>query len=86
MQGSWGIVARVETEVQNGRPTNRGSIVDSDKRLISSSKRPDRLWGLPSLLCNWQRRLFFGGKRQVREADHPPQSRAVWRKTCIAYE
>jgi hypothetical protein len=47
-------------------------------RIFSSPRRPDRLWGPPSLLSNWYRRLTPGVKWQGREADHsPPTSEEV---------
>jgi len=36
--------------------------------------RPDRLWGLPSLLSNGYRGRPPGTKRLGREADHSPLS------------
>jgi hypothetical protein len=52
------------------------SIPGTGKKLFPSPQCPDRLWGLPSLLCNGYR----GGalpaqlKRPGHVADHSPQS------------
>jgi hypothetical protein len=40
------------------------------------STRPDRPWGLPSLLYNGYRVCFPGVKRPGRGVDHPPSSSA----------
>jgi hypothetical protein len=45
------------------------SILDRGKRFMSSPKRPDRLWGPPSVLHNGTRALFLGVKRQGHEAE-----------------
>ena len=41
---------------------NRSSISRRSKRFFSFSKHPQRLWNLPSLLVNWQWRLFLQSK------------------------
>jgi hypothetical protein len=47
----------------------------SGKSILFSPKRPDRLWGPPSLLYNGCRgAVSLVVKRQVREADHSPLS------------
>jgi hypothetical protein len=38
-----------------------GDRVPAESRISSSSRRPDRLWGPPSLLYNEYRSLFLGG-------------------------
>jgi hypothetical protein len=48
-------------------------------RIFSSPRRPDRLWGPPSLLSHGYR----GVKRPGREADHPPPTAAEVKKTWI---
>jgi hypothetical protein len=57
-------------------------------RFVFSPQRPDRLWGLPSLLSNgYQGALSPGVKGQGREADHSPPSSAevknMWIYTSI---
>jgi hypothetical protein len=44
------------------------------RSIFSSSQRPDRLRGPPSLLFNGYRGSFPGVKRKGREADHSPLS------------
>jgi hypothetical protein len=51
-----------------------GSILDRGKRFFSIPQRPDWLWGAPSLLSNWHRGPFPGGK--AAETDHSPVSSA----------
>jgi hypothetical protein len=47
------------------------------KRFFSAPRRPDRLWGPPSLLYNEYQGFFPSGvKRPGREADHSPPSSA----------
>jgi hypothetical protein len=48
-------------------------------RIFSSPRRPDRLWGLPSLLSTGYREV----KRPKREADHSPPTSAEVKKTWI---
>jgi hypothetical protein len=50
---------------------------------LSSSRRPDRLWGAPSLLSNGYQALSFGVKRQWREADDSLQTSAEVKKMRI---
>jgi hypothetical protein len=52
-------------------------------RIFSSPRRPDRLWGLPSLLSNGYRGLFARVKQQGREADHLPPASAEAKKMWI---
>jgi hypothetical protein len=52
-------------------------------RIFSPPRRPDRLWGPPSLLSNdYQGALSPGVKRQWREADHSPPASAEVKKMC----
>ena len=45
-----------------------------EKKVFSSPKRPNRLWGPPSLLFNSYRCSFPGIKRLEHEAEHSPSS------------
>jgi hypothetical protein len=47
--------------------------------------RPDRPWGLPSLLYNGYRVSFPGVKRPGREVDHPPSSSAEVKERVELY-
>jgi hypothetical protein len=50
-----------------------GVWVQVGSKILSSPRRPDRLWGPPSLLSNWYRGLLPRGvKRPRRKADHSP--------------
>jgi hypothetical protein len=61
------------------RPQNvdRGSILDRGRKLFSSPRRQDRLWGPPSLLYSGYWGFSPGMKRPGREADHCPSSAEV---------
>jgi hypothetical protein len=50
-------VVRTVTRLRAGRPRNRGSIPGSGNRILSSPKRPDRLWGSSNFLYNGYCRL-----------------------------
>jgi hypothetical protein len=55
-----------------------GVRVPVGSRIFSSPRRPERLWGSPSLLSNEYRALSPKVKRPEREADHlPPTSAKV---------
>jgi hypothetical protein len=61
-----------------------GVRVSIGARFLSSSRRPDRLWGPPSLLPNgYGMRSFAGGKAAGREADHSPPTSAEVKNTWI---
>jgi hypothetical protein len=54
------------------------------KIFFVTPQRPDRLWGSPNLLSNEYWVLIFRGvKRQGREADHSPPTRAEVKKKWI---
>jgi len=61
----------IVTRLRAGRPWNHGSILDKVKRFIdlSSPKRPDPLWGAPSLLFNGTGGSLRRVKRMERVAD-----------------
>jgi hypothetical protein len=63
----------------------RGSNLGRGKRFFSSLKRPDRLWGQPTLLFNGYYGSFPRAKRPARELDHLPACSAdikhEWRHT-----
>jgi hypothetical protein len=61
-----------------------GVRVPVKSRICSSPRRPDRLWGPPSLLSNWVPGVLSPGvKRQGRDADHSPPTSADVKKTWI---
>jgi len=49
----------LETRLQAERS---GVQIPVGKELFSSPKRPDRIWGPPSLLKNWNPVFFYGDK------------------------
>jgi len=55
------------------------------KIILYSTKRPDGLWGPPTLLFNWYRETFQGAERPGREVSHSIPSSAeaknVWNYT-----
>jgi hypothetical protein len=66
-----GITHGIANRLQVGRPKSWSSISGRDKRFISTSQHPDRLWGPLSLLY---RGSFPGVKRPGLESDHSPPS------------
>ena len=50
------------TSLRAGRPKNFGSIYSNTGESFSSSKRPNRLWDLPTLRCNGYRSSFPEGE------------------------
>jgi hypothetical protein len=55
-RGSAGIMTRL----RDGQPRNHGSILGNDRIFISYSRRPERLWGSPSLLFNGSQSFHAG--------------------------
>jgi hypothetical protein len=53
-----------------------GSITSRGKRLFSSPRHPDQLWGSSIVLSNGYWRLFPGVREAWHEADHSPTSHA----------
>ena len=66
----WTKLVAIVTKPQAGLPNNRGSIPASGNKLISSTKRPDRLSGPLSILFNGHRPSLPRVKRPGREAEH----------------
>jgi hypothetical protein len=63
-----------------------GVRVPVGSRIFPSPRRPDRLWGLPSLLYSGYRGLFARGvKRPGREPDRSPPASAEVKKMWIYY-
>jgi hypothetical protein len=60
-----------------------GVRVPVQSRILSSPRRPDRLWSPPSLLSNGHRELSAGVKRPESEADHSPPASAEVKKMWI---
>jgi hypothetical protein len=61
-----------------------GVRVPVDSRIFSSPRRPDRLWGPPSLLSNGYRRaLSLGVKQPGRETDRLSPTSAEAKNTRI---
>jgi hypothetical protein len=63
-----------------GRPNNRHSIPSRDRRGLSLSNFPDRLWSSPNLLFRGHG-VSKSVKRRRRETDHSPLSSAKTEKT-----
>ena len=57
--------------------TERGSNSARCMCCISSTKRPERLWGPPVLPSNGYQHSFLGVQRPGCEVDHPPSSSAM---------
>jgi hypothetical protein len=58
------------------------AVETSDLRFVYSSQRPDRLWGLPSLLFQWlPGALSVRVERPGRETGHSPPSNAEVKKS-----
>jgi hypothetical protein len=62
----------VATTLRDARQTNRGSNPDTGNFSNSSSKRPQRLWGPPSLLLNSYRGSCSTIKNESYQTPHPP--------------
>jgi hypothetical protein len=60
-----------------------GVRVSVGSRILSSPRRPDRLWGPPSLRSKGFRGFSPGVKRLECEADHPLPTSVEVKKTCI---
>jgi hypothetical protein len=61
-----------------------GVRVPVGSRMFCSPRRPDQLWGPPSLLSNGDRRALSPGvKRQGPEAEHSPPASAEVKKIWI---
>jgi hypothetical protein len=68
--------SRYSDWLRAGRPAVRVRVLVGS-RIFPSPRRPNRLWGPPSLLSNCYRGAFFRGvKRSGREADHSPPTSA----------
>jgi hypothetical protein len=62
---------------RRSRYSDGPGLIPGRERFLSSPRRPNRLWGPPSLLSNGYRWRFPPGvKRPGREADHLPPSSA----------
>jgi hypothetical protein len=66
----WGRDSSVDMRLATGR-TVRGSIQGGCETFRTRPRRP---WGPLSLLYNWYRVSFLGGKRPGRGVKHPPAS------------
>jgi hypothetical protein len=81
-------IARFSNKGQN--PDRLSQFAIGSDEIFCSPKRPDRLWGLSSLMCNGYRVFSPGVKRPEREVDHlPPSSVEVnmpsWREQGQLY-
>jgi hypothetical protein len=70
----WVIISRYSVGLRTGNP---GFHTRQGQEILSSSQRPDRPWGPPSLLSNWYRGDFsLEVKRPGRAAYHSTPSSA----------
>lgn len=59
-------VVCIVTKLWDGSSINRGSIHGVGKRILSSQKPPDQLWGPPTLFFNGYRWLLGGQELEAR--------------------
>ena len=58
------------TRLRTGKPRNRGSIPDRSKRVVSSSKRPERLGPHPPSYLMRNESIYPGLKQLEREVEY----------------
>jgi hypothetical protein len=73
-----------------GRPRNRGSIAEREKRGFASPHHSDQFWGPHSLLYNVYREIFPGDQATKRKAEYSiclqlvPRFEDAWSYTSIS--